>query len=103
MIAAINSRRFIEALSWRCLGIMYLHACPWLVKPPSPHSHASEYVVDVSFVVQMLLMLTPFVWTCEMKNLHRCKSSMSHGASFIVNDLCLSLNCRSRNLNLVRK
>jgi hypothetical protein len=103
IMAAMNSSRFIEARSWRFLGSMYLHACPWLVKPPSPHSQASEKVVEVILVVHILLILTPVVCTCEMKNFQSLRSSKSHGANFILNLLCLSLFLRSRYLSRVRK
>ena len=41
-IAAMNSRRFIEARCWRCVGRRYLQVFPCEVNPPSPHSQASE-------------------------------------------------------------
>lgn len=40
--AARNSRKLIDARSCSCTGMWNRHAKPSEVKPPMPHSHASE-------------------------------------------------------------
>ena len=66
IMAAMNSKRLIEALCWRWDGSLYRQAWPCVVKPPNPHSQASEKVVEDGLVKQMLLMLTPLWWRCVM-------------------------------------
>lgn len=74
---ARNSRKFIEARRCRCGVSSKRHAVPFVVKPPKPHSHASEYTVSDGDVIDMLFILTPCSVMFVMINFHRCRSSTS--------------------------
>ena len=80
MIAAKNSRKFMEAFPWRRSGISHRHAGPWREYPPRPHSHASEHTVEEGRTVQMLLMLMPTVERERIIDFQSLRSFTSHGA-----------------------
>ena len=64
MIAAtINSSNFIEKHPMNSAGNVYRHANSVRLNPPIPHSHASEIVVLVYLVNEMLLILIPLLLT----------------------------------------
>ena len=79
-MAAINSKRFMLALLRSRVGIRNLHANPCMVNPPSPHLHASEYVVPVGVVRHMLFVLTPTSLRLVRKKAQRSRSLSSHWA-----------------------
>jgi hypothetical protein len=103
MMAAINSRMFMEALPWRLVGRQYLQAWPCVVYQPMPHSQASEYVTAEGEVRQILLMLMPVCDRCWRKNVQSFRSLISHGNSLICLFLQKVLYWLRRYLSQVRK